>query len=267
MYTDFLTAVLADASTIATANFGKTGALKTKDGDANQVLTQTDLEIGELIVARVREAYPEHNVIDEEAGVIDNGSAYTWVIDPIDGTSNFASALPFYGIMIGLLRDGQPIAGGISLPEFNETYTAEAGKGAFCNGQPVHATESTELINNLVVYNIDGNHAHPEATRDEVKVMGEILVNIRNMRNTGSAYDLGMLATGRVGACLTKTAKIWDAVAPHIIAQEAGILVTTFDGAPIDYSNPVAKAGSTFTWCMAPEPLHRQLQAIIRVAS
>lgn len=264
IYEAFLTEVLKAASEIARKNFGSIDELKTKEGDANQVLTQTDLEVGKLIVERVAKTYPEHNIIDEEAGVVDNGSDYTWVIDPIDGTSNFASNIPLYGIMIGLLYNGKPIAGGISLPEFNEIYIAESGKGAYRNGEQIQVTKKDQLISVLVAYNIDGNHAHPEVTRNELITVGEILVNIRNVRNSGSVYDLMAFASGSLGACLTNTAKIWDVVAPHIIAEEAGALVTTFSGTPIDYSNPVQKVNDTFTWCMAPAPLHEQLQTIIQ---
>lgn len=263
MYTDFITKTLLEASAIARSNFGQAQELQTKEGDANQALTETDIAVGQLIINRVAKYYPDHNIIDEEAGVIDKASDYTWVIDPIDGTSNFARGLPQYGIMIGLLYNGHPIAGGVSLPEFDEIYTASKGAGAYCNSQPIHVTTRDKLIDNLVAYNIDGNHARPEITRQEVKIVAEILVNIRNVRNAGSVYDLAALATGKYGGWLTKSSKIWDVVAPHIIAEEAGALVTGFDGSAIDYSQPISKAADTFTWCMAPAPLHNQLQKII----
>lgn len=263
MYEAFIAETLKLASDVAKSRFGTTKELRTKEHDANQVLTQTDLEIGELIVSRVQAAFPDHNIIDEEAGVIDNGSNYTWVIDPIDGTSNFAAGIPLYGIMIGLLKDDAPIAGGVSIPEFNEIYTAVKGKGAFCNGKRIHVTSKTKLLDVLVAYNIDGNHLHPEITREEVKTVAEILVNIRNVRNSGSAYDLGLLAKGSIGASLTKTAKIWDIVAPHIIIEEAGAVVTTYYGEPTDYTGALQKADQTVDWCMAPAPLHVQLQRII----
>jgi len=263
MYTDFISSILQEASAIAKRNFGHASQITTKDGDANQVLTATDLEVGKLLVSAVRQAYPDHNIIDEEAGIIDNGSSSTWVIDPIDGTSNFANGLPHYGIMIGLIHDGHVIAGGVSLPQFDEIYLASKGEGAFCNDARIETTKSERLIDNLVAYNIDGNHAHPEVTYRELEAVGRILVNIRNVRNSGSVYDLGALATGKYGAWLTRTAKIWDLVAPHIIAEEAGALVTTYDGQPVDYSNPLAMADETFTWCIAPPALHSQLQDII----
>ena len=126
-FQDFIVCTLQDAAKIANTSFGKVGST-TKEGDNNQVLTKTDLEVGKLIVDRICKVYPEHNIIDEEAGVINNNSQFTWVIDPIDGTSNFANGLATYGIMIGLLDGDKPIAGGIALPYFSEVYVAQKGK-------------------------------------------------------------------------------------------------------------------------------------------
>src|SRR5438105_2458127 len=101
---EFIEKNLQEASEIANKSFGKvTGTIKGED--ANQVLTETDLAIGKLLIEKIKRIYPTYNIIDEEAGVIDNHSEYTWVIDPIDGTSNFASGSPLYGIMIGLLQN------------------------------------------------------------------------------------------------------------------------------------------------------------------
>src|SRR6185312_7587902 len=102
-YTDFIASVLQKASKIANDHFGNVPTME-KGTDNNQVLTETDLAVGKLLVSEVQKKFPEHNVIDEEAGVIDNASDYTWVIDPIDGTSNFASGVPTYGTYIGLLK-------------------------------------------------------------------------------------------------------------------------------------------------------------------
>jgi len=96
--------------------------------------------LGKNLITKISQAFPEHNIIDEEVGVIDNNSNYTWVIDPIDGTSNFANGVPTYGIMLGLLENNIPIAGGIALPEFSEIYVAEKGTGAFCNGEKVQVS-------------------------------------------------------------------------------------------------------------------------------
>src|SRR6185312_7657304 len=115
--------VLEDAAKIANEKFGKVSGV-IKGGDTNQVLTEADVAIGKLIIQRLQKEYPDYNIIDEEAGVIDKHSEFTWVVDPIDGTSNFANGVPTYGIMIGLLRKETPIAGGIVLPYYKEIYIA-----------------------------------------------------------------------------------------------------------------------------------------------
>lgn len=263
--TDFITAVLNEASVIASASFGEvSGSVKPEDN--NQVLTATDIEIGNLIVTRAKSQFPDWNIIDEEAGVIDRGSEFTWVIDPLDGTSNFANGVHTYGIMVGLLYKDIPVAGGIALPYFNETYIAEKGKGAFCNGRPIKVTQETTLLNALVAYGIDGHQENPSLTIQEANVLTQIILAIRNLRSSNSVYDAAMVAMGKYGGWLNRTSKIWDNVAQQIVIEEAGGVYTDFFGGPIDYSNPTERAGDNFTVCAAAPQLHEQLQNVIRSA-
>lgn len=258
----FISHTLHIVSEIASRNFGKvSGTIKT--GDSNQVLTQTDLEIGERIIQEIEKYFPEHSIIDEEAGVVDKKSAYTWVVDPIDGTSNFAAGIPTYGIMIGLLHNGVPFAGGLAMPAFNEIYLAEKGKGAFCNDEKITVSSQQNLLSGLVAYGIDGHQENPQFTYDECHTLANIVLNIRNLRSSNSVFDIAMLAKGRYAAALNRTSKIWDNVAPHILIEEAGGLYTDFFGKPIDYSYPLSRNIQNFTYCAAPEILHRQLQQII----
>ncbi len=265
-YLPFIEDQLTKAAEIATGYFGKVSGT-VKPGDTNQVLTDADIAIGKHIVAAVQAAYPDHNVIDEEAGTIDKGSRYTWVIDPIEGTSNFAAGLPQYGIMVGLLDGATPIAGGIIAPAYHKLYLAEKGKGATCNGQPIHATAETKLINMLVSYGIDGHQEDPGRTIRECRLLADIVLAIRNLRNSGcEALDPMYVAEGRYGGRINLTSKIWDNVASQIICEEAGALFTAADGTPMDYSDPLAKAGQNFTCCVASPVLHRELQNIIKRA-
>src|SRR6266480_2198591 len=141
-YQSFIIAVLQETSKIANEKFGKvTGTIK--GGDSNQVLTEADVAIGKFIIQKIKQEYPDYNIIDEEAGIIDNKSDFTWVIDPIDGTSNFAQGVPHYGIMIGLLKKATTIAGGIAFPYFHELCFAEKGKGAYCNDKRITVSSET----------------------------------------------------------------------------------------------------------------------------
>lgn len=261
-YNIFLNRTLALVSGIASGSFGKVAAT-IKTGDNNQVLTQTDLEIGSKIIEAIEKQYPAHNIIDEEAGVIDKGSAYTWVVDPIDGTSNFAHGIPTYGIMIALLQDTTPLASGISLPAFNEIYIAQKNKGAYCNGHRISVTAQTNLASALVAYGIDSHLEQPSFTYEECRLLAGIVLRIRNLRTSNSVFDLAMLARGSYGAVLNRSSRIWDNVAIHILVEEAGGKYTDFFGRPMDYSNPLTRDQENYSFCAASPVLHEQLQKII----
>ena len=262
-YKNFIIDTLGEVSTIAKDNFGKVSSV-VKKGDNNQVLTETDLKIGQVIIERIQKEFPQYNVIDEEAGVIDNKSNFTWVIDPIDGTSNFANGIPLYGIMFGLLKDNEPIAGGLALPSFSEIYVAEKNDGAYCNGKRINVSKDTHLKNSLVAYGIDGHHENPKFTRDECRLLAEIILNIRNLRTSNSVFDLAMVAKGNYGAFLNRTSKIWDNVAQQIIIKESGGIYTDFFGNKIDYSGAIPRPQDNFTFLASPPELHKQLLKIIK---
>lgn len=258
----FLQQVLLESAEIANRNYGKV-SLTAKGSDNNQVLTETDIAIGTHIIEKIQKMFPAHNIIDEEAGVIDNNSDFTWVVDPIDGTSNFGVGLPTYGVMVGLLEGDTAIAGGIILPAFNELFLAENGKGATRNGTPIRVTEEQSSLSVLVAYGLDGHQEAPEKTVAEAEMLGRIILQIRNLRTTNSAYDMAHVADGKYGAYLNQTTKIWDNVALQPIIEEAGGVVTDFWGAPLDYSRPLTRAGENMTICVGAPAIHEELQKVI----
>jgi len=263
LYKNFVLDNLKNAAKIASDNFNKVKTVE-KGTDNNQVLTQTDIEIGKLLVGEITKHFPEHNVIDEEAGVINKKSNFTWVVDPIDGTSNFANGVPMYGIMVGLLDKNTPIVGGVALPAFGEFYYAEKGRGTYCNDQQIKVTDESDLLKCLAVYALDGHQENPELTYQESKLLADIVLNIRNLRSSNSCFDIMMVASGKYGAWLNRTSKIWDNVAPQVIIQEAGGVYTNFIGKSIDYSNPLGKSENNFTVCASAPLLHKRLQEIIQ---
>ncbi len=261
-YTDFLQTTLEGAANIARTMFGKVSGT-VKPDNPNQVLTDADLAIGKYIIGEITKHFPDHNIIDEETGVTDHGSRYTWVIDPVDGTSNFANGVPEYGIMLGLLEDATPVAGGIALPAFSKLAIAEKGKGAFLNGERMHVLTNVPLSNCLVAYGVDSHKNNPGFTRKECALIAEIILNVRSIRSTNSVYDAVLVAEGKYAAFLHRNSKIWDNVAQQVMIEEAGGLYTDFFGKPIDYSDPLQKTETVYTWCAAAPDIHRQLQEII----
>lgn len=262
-YREFITESLDKASDIARKNFGQVTSV-TKTNDNNQILTKTDLEISSLLIDLIKQNFPEHNIIDEEAGTIDKGSVFTWVIDPIDGTSNFANKSPLYGIMLGLLKNSIPVAGGISLPYFSEIYVAEKGYGAYCNAEKIHVTKEKDLKNTLLAYGIDSNQENSDLTKKECELLSEIILNIRNLRSSNSAFDAVMVAKGGYGACINRNSKVWDNVAQHIIIEEAGGIYTDFFGQDIDYSKALVQPQNNYTLLAASPTIHTKLMGIIK---
>ncbi len=259
-YNEFLHYTLTDVSKIARTFFGKVEGVTKPD---NTVVTKVDFKIGKQIIDKLQNTFPDANIIDEEKGVIDKQSKLTWVIDPIDGTSNYALGIPLYGIMIGLLENNQPIAGGVALPYFNEIIIAEKNKGAFCNATPIHVTKEKTLRSTLVAYGSDPHYEDPAITRKEFQKLFQIYLGIRNLRSSNCVYDSMLVAKGKYGGFLSRTSKIWDNVAQQVILEESGAVYTDFFGNSINYSNPLRKVNDNFTFCMASPTLHNSLQQLI----
>jgi myo-inositol-1(or 4)-monophosphatase len=267
-YAEPILEMLRTCAPIALRFFGRAdrAGARTKPGDRAQVVTDADVEIGRTIAAAVAARFPDHNLIDEEIGVVDRGSRFTWVVDPIDGTSNFAAGVPTYGIMIGLLSEGRPIACGIALPAFDETYWAEAGKGAWRDGTRIAVDDVSDLSTMLVACGVDGHPADPERTRAEFRALAAIADSVRNVRSSNSVYDAVLLAQGKYGGWLLHESRIWDNVAPHLLIEEAGGRYTRLDGSQLDYERPLLRARENFAICAAPPAVHERLQAILRRA-
>lgn len=265
-YGEFISGALSEVAEIARSQFGNVSGV-VKEGDPNQVLTATDQEIGRVLIERIQAAYPDDSIIDEEAGVIRKNPKRIWVVDPIDGTSNFANGIPTYGVMFGLLENGITVAGGIALPQFDSIYLAEKGKGAYRNGERIQATTEEDLLKTLLGYGIDGNHNMPDETRREAAVWGELVLKVRNMRSSNSVFDMCMVAEGRYGAFLNRTSKIWDNVAPQILLAEAGCKYTNYWGKDMVYDNALDRVDDNFTVCVAPPVLHEKIQKIIQSVS
>lgn len=253
---------LRSASAMALRYFGHVRG-ETKKDDPTQILTEADLAISRFLISRIKKAFPDHNIIDEEFGPLGRGSEYTWVIDPIDGTSNFAVGSPLYGIIIGLLKGTDPVAGGIALPSVGITCLAEKGRGAFLNGRRIHVSRERKLSASLISFSVDVVPGQPERTRRQMRTLGEIAIGSLSMRGSNSVFDAIMTAQGSYGVWLHERSKIWDNVGCHTIIIEAGGIYTDFLGRAMDYSNPLSRMKHNYSFCVGAPALHRQVQKII----
>jgi myo-inositol-1(or 4)-monophosphatase len=200
--------------------------------------------------------------LGEETGFQNRNSEFTWVIDPLDGTSNFGAGLPWFGVIICVLKNSIPVVAGCFLPVQNEIYFAEKGKGASRNGERITVSTEKELKNILAAYSLDFSD-EPGKTERETKVIGNLVQNIRNLRGTNCLIDFCYTADGKLGACINQTTKIWDIAGPGLIIEEAGGKVTDIQGNPFSFSLTENNYNRNFTIACANKTIHPELIKIL----
>jgi myo-inositol-1(or 4)-monophosphatase len=199
------------------------------------IVTAADTEAERYIVGALHSRFPGHHIVGEEGG--GQGAAaglapYHWFVDPIDGTVNFASKLPHFCTSIALATpDRQPLLGVIYDPSRRELFTAIQRGGAHLNGQPLHVTQTAELIDAVITSGFPyDKHTNPD---NNLKEWSAFLTLIRGERRLGSAaLDLCYVAAGRLDGYWEKDLKPYDAMAGILLVREAGGMVTDYQGAP-----------------------------------
>ena len=204
---DCIQHALKMAGEILMSYFGKISEYTVKESQSS-IVTKADIDSEKKIIEIILEKFPNHNTLGEETGFHNRNSEFTWVIDPLDGTSNFAAGIPWFGVIICVLKNSVPEMAGCFLPVQNETYFAEKGKGATRNGEKIKVSGETELKNILAAYSLDYSD-EPGKTESETKVIGQLVKNIRNLRGTNCLIDFCYTADGKLGACINQTTKIW----------------------------------------------------------
>jgi myo-inositol-1(or 4)-monophosphatase len=257
-YLGFLRSLLEEAGMLA-LSFPSRMSAQVKGADSNQVVTQADLAVGDRIRQRIRQEYPADGILDEEAGAAPGTSSVTWIVDPIDGTANFAAGSPHYGIMVGVLERGEPVAGGVVLPALSDTYLAAAGCGSYLNGTRLKVVSDSDLSQELVAYGMD---IHPAEVELDCRLLSGISTHCRGLRMSNSIFDCMMVAKGVYGAFMHRRNRIWDCVAGQVIVQEAGGVFSAMDGRAIDYAEPLTRTGDNFSILACAPSFHETLTAV-----
>lgn len=209
------------------------------------LVTEIDVRSETLIVERIQQHFPDHNILSEESGQarsLETDSAYRWIIDPLDGTTNFAHGYPFFCVSIGLERDGETILGVVYAPTLDELFVAERGFGAFLNGQRLAVSSTDSLIRSLLVtgFNYDRATASANLARWE-----HFLMRSQAVRRDGSAaLNLCFVAAGRFDGYWELGLKPWDCAAGALLVREAGGVVTDGEGAPHQFDAPALVASN-----------------------
>ena len=249
------------AGDILRGYFGKITNPRRKE-DASSVVCDADLASEKYILEQLRAEFPDHNIIAEESGLVWKDAEYTWVIDPLDGTSNFVAGIPWFGVMIGVLRDSKPVLGAMYLPIEKTLYFAEAGQGAYRNRDRVQVTSETDLQNLLCAFGFDPT---PDlSSRKNVEMLFRVSGAFRNVRTTNSLVDFCYTTDGRFGGCINLKTKIWDIAAASIILPEAGGKLTYVDGRELAFELDEQIIQKEFAVLGASIELHPKLVALAR---
>jgi myo-inositol-1(or 4)-monophosphatase len=242
-------------------NFGRTIRISVKESDSS-IVTEADLQ-SERIILEILDHHPERfSIISEECGFIQADSPFTWIIDPIDGTSNFAARLPWFGVIMALMKNKTPVQAGMYLPLEDQLYYAEKDKGAWRNGQPIRVSHAGRLKDTLLAYSFDHSR-DPGRTAAEMKLLGKIAANVRNIRSTNSLYDFCYVADGRLGGVINQTTKIWDIAGPSLIIHEAGGSVCDIHKNELDFDVSPASFSRNYSIVASAASVNAELLSLI----
>jgi myo-inositol-1(or 4)-monophosphatase len=213
------------------------GRFSVREKGPSDLVTEADEAAQEAVKRTILEAYPDHDVLGEEdQAPRKRTSSYRWIVDPLDGTTNYVHGVPHYAVSIALERDGQLLTGAVYDPSVNECFIAVQGEGAWLNGQPIRASATTEIAAALVAVSFP---AQVVAQSRPLVDFEKIIVRCRAVRRTGSAaLNLCYVACGRFDAYFARETKAWDVAAGALLVSEAGGSITGIDGQPFTVDQP-----------------------------
>lgn len=210
-----------------------------KSGTANFV-TEIDIKVQEIIISGLKKILPESNIIAEETKA-NNFSLgkYTWILDPVDGTTNLMYGFKYSAIALGLVVEGVPYAGIVYNPYLKELFSAHKGKGAFNNGKPIEVTKTKVLADSLITF---GTSPYDRGKADETfRITKNVFSKCRDVRRTGCAsLDICSVAAGRMDGYYEMELQPWDYAAASIILEEAGGRITDWKGNKLSYHSKTA---------------------------
>jgi len=251
---DLAVSIAADAAEILVEGLTRARSSVDTKSSGTDMVTEMDRAAEALIVERIVQARPHDGVLGEEGTDRPSRSGVRWVVDPIDGTTNYLYGHPGFAVSIAAEIDGVMSVGVVHDPLHQEVFTATLDGGAFRNREPIRVSAETNLAHALIA---SGFAYDPDRRRRQAEVLAHVLPNVRDLRRMGAAsVDLCSVACGRVDAYYERGLQPWDHAAAGLIAAEAGAIVGNLDGGPAE-----------FEFCLAASPaLFEPLRELLRFA-
>lgn len=228
MLKSVLLQAVATAGTIMKESFNGSFKISNKEG-INNLVTEVDHASEKAIIGIIKDNYPGHFILSEETGEIVMDSEYKWIVDPIDGTVNYANGIPICCVSIAVEHKGKIVLGGVFNPFLNELFIAEKGRGATLNDKPIHVSRKQDMASSCLVTGF------PYRLLDEpngpLDIFNKLIRRGIPVRRLGSAaIDLCWVAAGRFDGFYEHKLEAWDSAAGFLIVEEAGGKVTDFKG-------------------------------------
>ncbi|UCD03334.1 MAG: inositol monophosphatase [Candidatus Aenigmatarchaeota archaeon] len=217
-----------EAGKILMKYYGRVDTSSKKDGSP---VTKADTESEEKIRSILMHEFPDYAFIGEESGVTGSGE-FTWVVDPLDGTTNYSSRNPFFNVSIGLLKGNEAVLGIVFAPVQNELFSAAKGEGAHLNGKPIRVSEKDDIKSSIITF------CHSRKWKDTENI-SKVFHNFKHItehfRQYGAAaLELAYVASGRIESFMSFGLNVWDVTAGIVIVREAGGRVTDTKGRKVD---------------------------------
>lgn len=242
-----------EAGDILRKNLGKIKRIDYKGRVS--LVTDIDRLAEERVLSIIREKYPSHDILTEESRIKEKGNQYKWIIDPLDGTTNYVHGYPRYCVSIALEKDGEVILGVVYDPVPDELFLAEKEKGATLNGKRISVSKIDELDKSLLATGFP--YDRRKKADEYLKLYGEFMLNSQGIRRDGAAaLNLCYTANGRFDGFWEEQLAPWDVAAGSLIVTEAGGRVTDFKGDRFDiYEREILASNGK---------IHREMEEIIK---
>lgn len=234
-YREFIEATTREAGALLRERIDDRHTVRYK-GEINLVTEADRLSEG-MIVERIRESFPDHGILTEESPEIANGSRFRWIVDPLDGTTNYSHGYPVFCVSIALEVEGTIRFGAVFNPMLDEMFIAERGAGASLNGRRLAVSREVDLSRSLLVTGFP--YDLREDRNNNINYFDALILKTQAVRRTGSAaLDLAYLAAGRFDGFWELKLAPWDMAAGWLLVEEAGGIVTDLNGAPFGLYSP-----------------------------
>ncbi|MBI1903512.1 MAG: inositol monophosphatase [Planctomycetia bacterium] len=213
------------------------GRCKVREKGPADLVTEADEASQEAIFSLIRRHFPDHGLLGEEGKEMPGrDDRHRWIVDPLDGTTNYVHGVPQFAVSVALEEDGRIVAGAVFDPVLKECFTAEMGKRVRLNGSPIRVSRVVAMEQALVVASFP---PRVERADPEVRRFINVLVTTQSLRRTGSAaINLSYVACGRFDGYWATTCKAWDVAAGILLVREAGGMVTDLSGGEVDLMRP-----------------------------